>query len=99
MDDIMVMDGLVAVDDLFEDRKGLLFIEAFFLLDCFGQILIAKLCDDIDVGFSVVDIINSDDVLFVLELLKESNLVLEKFFVQFAFNELEIDKFDGDLLI
>lgn len=77
MDDIIAMDWAVAVDDLFEDGKGLVLWEGFSGFDRFGEILSAQLSDDVDVVFGVEDVVNLDDVFCMFELLKYGDLVLE----------------------
>lgn len=77
MDNIVVVDGFVATDNLFENRECLILSKGFFVFDRFGKVLITQFSDDVDVIFGVVYIVDADDILLVFELLKNSNLILE----------------------
>ncbi len=88
MNYITIVDRSIAINDLFKDRQCFSFVKTFFLLDSLGEIFITQLRNNIDVILGVVYIINSNDIMFILELFEKGNLVLEEFFMEFPFDKL-----------
>jgi hypothetical protein len=84
---------------LFENGDSFRLWEGFFVFDGLGEVFIAQLSDDEDVGFGIEDIMDLDDILCIFELLKDGDLILQKFFMKFTFNKLEVNGLDGNLFI
>jgi hypothetical protein len=84
---------------LFENGDSFRLWEGFFVFDGLGEVFIAQLSDDEDVGFGIEDIMDLDDILCIFELLKDGDLILQKFFMKLTFNKLEVNGLDGNLFI
>lgn len=99
MNDIVGMNRMIPVDDLFENGDSFDLWEGFFVFDGLGEIFIAQLSDDEDVGFGIEDIMDLDDILGIFELLKDGDLILQQFFMKLTFNKLEVNGLDGNLFV
>jgi hypothetical protein len=99
MNDIVGLNRTIPIDDLFENGDGFGLWESFFVFDGLGEVFIAQLSDDEDVGFGIEDIMNLDDILCIFELLKNGDLILQEFFMKLTFNKLEVNGLDGNLFI
>jgi hypothetical protein len=77
MNDIVGMNRTITVDDLFENGDGFGLWEGFFVFDGLGEVFIAQLSDNKDVGFGIEDIVDLDDILGIFELLKDGDLILK----------------------
>lgn len=99
MNDIIGLNWTIPIDDLFENGDGFRLWEGFFVFDGLGEVFIAQLSDDEDVGFGIEDIMDLDDILCIFELLKDGDLILQKFFMKLTFNKLEVNGLDGNLFI
>ena len=99
MNDIAGVNRTIAVNNLLQDGDRLGFRERFFIFDGLGEVFIAQLSDDEDVGFGIEDIMDLDDILCIFELLKNGDLILQQFFMKLTFNKLEVNGLDGNLLI
>lgn len=65
MNDIIAVDRTIAVDDLFQDRKSFDLRQTFFGFNSFAKVLVTELSYDACIDFSVIDIVELDDVLLV----------------------------------
>lgn len=99
MNDIIGLNWTIPIDDLFENGDSFRLWEGFFVFDGLGEVFIAQLSDDEDVGFGIEDIMDLDDILCIFELLKDGDLILQKFFMKLTFNKLEVNGLDGNLFI
>ena len=99
MNDIVGLNRTIPIDDLFENGDSFCLLEGFFVFDGLGEVFIAQLSDDEDVGFGIKDIMDLDDILGIFELLKDGDLILQQFFMKLTFNKLEVNGLDGNLFV
>lgn len=90
------MDATITVDDLRQHVNGLALCHFLMFLDELGQVAaVAELGDDAGVGLERDDFVKFDDVLQVVEDLKDVDLVAEEGFVDLALDVLHVDELEA----
>lgn len=100
MYDASCLHVVVAIDHLVHQRNGFSLSERAPARNIFREIsTIAELSDDVCVVFSVVDVIDFEDVVAALKRLQDFDLGREEVAMHLVVDLLHIDDFDGHRFI
>lgn len=90
----------IPIKNFIHEGNGFSLGDLFSTGDEFGQVsTIAEFGDDVGIIFSIVDIVDFDDVFTILQYFEDVDFRGEKVLMDFSFDHLHVDDFDGDCFI